>query len=105
MAYCASQGRLTRHVFGTSLVDCFERDAAGLDVGRDRVDDGVCTSDGTRDLAAIAYVRATYGDLLQTVCTKGPARAFGVADRYAHAVTRANQSLRESSTKKPGTTE
>ncbi len=80
----AGRHRLPRYCLGAVLVHGLEGHAALLDIGRDRVDDGVGPGDGRRDRGLVAHVDANDRDPAHAGRTQGAPSPVGMPDRDAH---------------------
>ena len=94
-----------RDRFGASLVNRREGDACLLDVGRDRVDDGVRPGDGGDDGRRIAHVSPDDRDSLGIGNMEGTRRPLGLAHRDTHRHAVGGEALHKPSAEEAGAAE
>jgi hypothetical protein len=87
------------------LVHRREGHAALLDIGRNRVDDGVGFSDGRGDGGLVAHVGAEQRDLVQSRCAQGAPRRIRMPHRDAHTRPLGGEALHEPSAEEPSAAE
>ena len=78
-----------------------EGHAALLDIGRDRVDDGVGPGDGGGDRGLVAHVGAEDCDPIQARRAQGAPRPVGMPDRDAHSRSLGGEALHEPPAEEP----
>ena len=80
----SGRGGLSRYRLGALLVHGLEGHTALLDIGRDRVYDGISSGDGCGDRGLVAHVGGEQRDLVQSRRAQGAQRWIGMPDRDAH---------------------
>jgi hypothetical protein len=96
---------LPRDSFGALLVHRLERYAPRLDIGGDRIDDGVGPGEDGGDRGLVAHVGAEDRNPVQACRVQSAARAVGMPDRDAYSCSLGSEAAHEASTEEAGAPE
>ena len=101
----AGSRRLPRYGLRALLMHRLERHIAFLDIGRDRIDDGVSPRNDGADRGWITHVGGADRHPLKVRRAQGSLRPLGMPDRDAHARALGGEALHQTATEKPGAAE
>src|SRR5260370_17363446 len=88
----------------TLLVHGLER-AAAVDVGGDRIDDGIRAGERARDRSLVAHIGAEHRHPLEARCMQGNTRTLGIAGYDADGHSFGGETAHETLAENPGAPE